>query len=174
MLQVSQVRSLYLYHIDSFFRPITRGMVSIRMMAMALMVVWGCLMTASEENWKWYKPYTWMSSAKSSHHPAVYGKPLPRPYISPGHEKHRDRCELRKVVFTQDAESPQVSKSCRSGSMFRDECVFILYKLQRSSIDLCAPYVNLTVPYNTRFISSTLFFISYVSSTSSTRPKSRI
>lgn len=77
---------------------------------MALVVVCCCSLTASEQNWKWYKPYTWMSSPKSSYsssHPTIYSKPLPRPYISSGHDKQRDRCELRKVVFTQDADSPQ-------------------------------------------------------------------
>lgn len=89
-------------------------MVSTRLMAMALVVVCCCSLTASEQNWKWYKPYTWMSSPKSSYsssHPTIYSKPLPRPYISSGHDKQRDRCELRKVVFTQDADSPQVSES---------------------------------------------------------------
>ncbi|XP_060873013.1 LOW QUALITY PROTEIN: uncharacterized protein LOC132946911 [Metopolophium dirhodum] len=85
------------------------GMVSTRLMAMALAVVWCCSMTASEQHWKWSKPYTWMSSPKSysPSYPAVYGKPQPRPYIPSGHDKHRDRCELRKAVFTQDANSPQ-------------------------------------------------------------------
>ncbi|CAH1726566.1 unnamed protein product [Aphis gossypii] len=82
-------------------------MVWTRLTAMVI-VVWCCTMTASEQYWKWHKPYTWNSSPKLNlpTHSAVYGKPLPRPY-SAAHEKPRDRCELRKVVFTQDAESPQ-------------------------------------------------------------------
>jgi len=138
-------------------------MVSTRLMALALVVVWGCSMTASEENWKWYKPYTWMSSAKSyspsSHHPAVYGKPLPRPYISPGHDKHRDRCELRKVVFTQDAESPQVSESRRSGSMFLDERVFIYYRDFNAFRSIYARLTSITrfLIIGTQLVSSTLF-----------------
>jgi len=92
-------------------------MVSTRLMAMALVVVWCCSTTTSEKNWNFYKPYSWMGSPKSyspsysPSYPAVYGKPQPRPYISSGQDKHRDRCELRKAVFTQDAESPQVSES---------------------------------------------------------------
>jgi len=90
-------------------------MVSTRLMAMALVVVWCCSMTASEQHWKYSKPYTWMSSPKSysPSYPAVYGKPLPRSHISSGYDKHRDRCELRKAVFTQDAESPQVRANLR-------------------------------------------------------------
>jgi len=85
-------------------------MVSTQMTAIVI-VVWCCTMTASEQYWKWHKPYTWNSSPKLNlpPHSAVYGKPLPRPY-SAAHEKPRDHCELRKVVFTQDAESPQVSE----------------------------------------------------------------
>jgi len=121
-------------------------MVSTRLMAMALVVVWGCSVTTSEENWKWYKPYTWMSSPKSytPSHPAVYRKPLPRPYISPGHDKHRDRCELRKVVFTQDAESPQVSESRRSGQCSGTSASIVTLTL----FLIYARFMSITVPYN--------------------------
>jgi hypothetical protein len=95
--------------INSFYSLYLR-MVSTRLTVMAI-VAWCCTLTASEQYWKWHKPYTWNSSPKLNlpTHAAVYGKPLPRPYLS-AHEKPRDRCELRKVVFTQDAESPQVSE----------------------------------------------------------------
>jgi len=108
-------------------------MVSTRLTAMVIMV-WCCTMTASEQYWKWHKPYTWNSSPKLNFpmHSAVYGKPLPRPYSS-AYEKPRDHCELRKAVFTQDAESPQVSEtqtSMYSGSFrFTGRFLSLLYKL---------------------------------------------
>jgi len=128
-------------------------MVSTRLVVMALVVVWCCSMTASEQHLKWYnKPYAWMSSPKSysPSHPAVYGKPLPRPYIPPGHDKHRDRCELRKAVFTQDADSPQVSeplditcpRTCDSGDF--DGFPVDRYRLQLYIIDtyfVCSQYI---------------------------------
>lgn len=114
-------------------------------------IVTFCLVTATEQHWKWHKPYAVDGPPKYLHSAVYKPKSLPpkplyapvrdkpyapvrdKPYApahekpyAPAHEKHQphaheklyspgheksskqDHCELRKVIFTQDAESPQV------------------------------------------------------------------
>lgn len=67
-----------------------------------------------QNNWKWQKPYAFESRPPKYLHSEVHNQPKPYSPIaetSPSAPFKPDRCELRKVVFTQDSRSPQVRKN---------------------------------------------------------------
>lgn len=137
----------FLFFLLLFFRMVLSSVTLIK-----ITIVTFCLVTVTEQHWKWHKPYALDGPPKYSHssvykpksltlkplqyspsrekpyspahdkpHAPAHEKPYPhaheKPYpharerlYTPGHEKSfkQDQCELRKVIFTQDAESPQV------------------------------------------------------------------
>lgn len=131
-------------------------MVSSGLTLLTITIVGCYLVTGSEPHWKWHKPYAWDGPPKYlrsavykpklpapkplSYSPALHEKPYSpaqhdKPY-SAAHEKppfKSDHCELRKVIFTQEAESPQVYTRARVAiipfpPLFRTIYVPTLYK----------------------------------------------
>jgi len=98
-------------HLTAVFR-FSRTMVSAGLQLIAVTAIASCYLVAVTDQHppKWYKPYSWNGPPKHSHLSVYNNKPQPHPYFQQVGQKPSkvDQCQLRKVVFTQDAQSPQV------------------------------------------------------------------
>lgn len=66
----------------------------------------------TEQHRKWYKPYAWDGPPKYLHSIVIKSPSPSLPIYLPPEEKpfkSANTCDLRKVVFTQSSDSPQVN-----------------------------------------------------------------
>lgn len=90
-------------------------MVMSRRTIIAIVTIVSCYFVSNTHQlWKSHKPYAWDGPPKYLHSIVIKSPPPPPPpsaiYLSSDEKpfKPPNNCDLRKVVFTQSAESPQV------------------------------------------------------------------
>lgn len=102
---------IFHFHPKIFFRMILIG----RTVIVTAIIASFYFVSDTEQHWKSHKSYSWDGPPKYLHTVVIKSPPpppLPSTIYLPSDEKpfkSADNCELRKVVFTQGADSPQVN-----------------------------------------------------------------